>query len=98
MLKPCVHFERLCNLDHTRHVLTAVGQVGAEGGECCAGTSWADLAGWGDLLQSRGATEEKRQAPGHTGDGEAKFRGFLAPGGRYAPLINFYHYTFCLSL
>jgi len=72
--------------------------AGAERRGCWAGTSRADLAGWGDLLQSRGATEEKRQAPGHSGDGEAKSRGFLAPGGRCARLINFYHYTFCLSL
>ena len=72
--------------------------AGVERRGCWAGTSRADLAGWGDLLESRGATEEKRQAPGHTGDGEAKFRGFLAPAGRCAPLINFSHYTFCLSL
>ena len=57
-----------------------------------------DRVSWGDLLQSRGATEEKRQAPGHSGEGEAKFRGFLAPAGRCERLINFYHYTFCLSL
>ena len=56
--------------------------AGVERRGCWAGTSRADLAGWGDLLESRGATEEKRQAPGHTGDGEAKFRGFLAPAGR----------------
>ena len=72
--------------------------AGVERRGCWAGTSRADLAGWGDLLESRGATEEKRQAPGHTGDGEAKFRGFLAPGGRCERLIIFYQYSFWMSL